>query len=461
VHGSDGPIVGCPLEDAVESKKAVERELYDDERGRWVMSAAYPMQLKSDEGRDLYLHFTRDITREKEAALALELSVEHHKALGQLLQRLRDCNAPEESLDALLDLTFQLSWMKEARGAGAFLARGTELQLVTWRHLDASVAKSCARVPMGECLCGMAATTKKSLVHTPVCTGHSRLAARGAPHGHVTLPVVYEGKTLGVVNFYLASGHDLSPPQVAFLEAAIGATAAALAEQMARQAAREAQAKASRLERELLERTLASQEEERKRVARELHDDLGQALSALLLDVESAGQENSANLEFCTKMELSVRDLIAKVYQLAWDLRPALLDDFGLDSALSRHIDKITKRTDLAIDYQFVSSESSRLPSSVEIVLYRITQEALNNVVRHANASRVSVIVFRRPDTVTVMIEDDGCGFDADAELPPGEHAGLGISGMRERVALLKGTLVIESSPGNGTSLKATVPVAQ
>ena len=156
-----------------------------------------------------------------------------------------------------------------------------------------------------------------------------------------------------------------------------------------------------------------------------------------------------------------MRDLIIKVYQLAWDLRPALLDDFGLDSALSRHIDKITKRTDLAIDYQFVSSESSRLPSSVEIVLYRITQEALNNVVRHANASRVSVIVFRRPDTVTVMVEDDGCGFDADAELTPGEHAGLGISGMRERVALLKGTLVIESSPGNGTSLKDTVPVAQ
>ena len=157
-----------------------------------------------------------------------------------------------------------------------------------------------------------------------------------------------------------------------------------------------------------------------------------------------------------------MRELISKVYQLAWDLRPAILDDFGLDSALSRHINKVSERTGLPIDYEFIGPKAtnSRLPTEVEVVLYRVTQEALNNVVRHASATRVSVVVLCHPDSVVLMVEDDGKGFDPEGPVRPGAQSGLGLTGMRERVGLLKGELVIESAPGNGTSVKATIPLA-
>jgi signal transduction histidine kinase len=159
----------------------------------------------------------------------------------------------------------------------------------------------------------------------------------------------------------------------------------------------------------------------------------------------------------------ATRELITRVSQLAWDLRPSILDDYGLDSALTRHIDNVTKRADLIIDYQFISAERAqeRLPSSVEVVLYRVTQEALNNVVRHARASRVSVIVIRSEDGVTLMVEDDGCGFSPDVDRQVGESGGLGLTGMRERLALLKGQLMIESTPGEGTSIRASIPLTQ
>ena len=160
-------------------------------------------------------------------------------------------------------------------------------------------------------------------------------------------------------------------------------------------------------------------------------------------------------------MASATKELITRVSQLAWDLRPSILDDYGLDSALTRHIDNVAKRAHLTIDYEFISADSAegRLPPPVEVVLYRVTQEALNNVVRHARASRVSVIVIRGEDRVTLMVEDDGRGFSADMAQRAGESGGLGLSGMRERLALLKGQLMIESIPGDGTSIRATIPL--
>jgi two-component system sensor histidine kinase UhpB len=132
----------------------------------------------------------------------------------------------------------------------------------------------------------------------------------------------------------------------------------------------------------------------------------------------------------------------------------------GLDSALSRHIDNLSRRVQLTIDYQFVCPPEldARLPISMEVVLYRVTQEALNNVIKHAEAKRVSVLVYRRQDSVVLVVEDDGAGFDVTAMTKPKD--GLGLLGMRERAHLLRGELVIESSPGDGTMVKVVLPLS-
>jgi signal transduction histidine kinase len=464
IHGTDDVYEGCPLEEAVATNQAVEKEIYEAAEDRWLISAMYPTAAKSREGRPLFLHFTRDITAEKRASLELELSLEHHKAIGELLQKLSVCPSPEQTLEELIELTLTLSWMKATCGAGAFLVRDGHLELVGGKGLPDAVRRRCSRVDLGQCVCGRAALTAQSefvSLHPPP-EGSVDPAAPG-DHGHATLPLVYEGNVLGVVNFYLGPDTTLSEPQRAFLVAAAGVTAAALAQQLTRQQAREAQARATELERNLLKQVIASQEEERRRVARELHDDLGQALSALLLDVKTGTGQAPGHVDLCRRLEAEVRELIAKVYQLAWDLRPAILDDFGLDSALTRHINKVTERTGLPIDYEFIGPKSSdsRLPPEVEVVLYRVTQEALNNVVRHASAKRVSVIVLCHADSVVLIVEDDGKGFDPEASAQPGARASLGLTGMRERVGLLKGELLIESAPGDGTSVKATIPLSQ
>ena len=206
-----------------------------------------------------------------------------------------------------------------------------------------------------------------------------------------------------------------------------------------------------------------SQEDERKRVARELHDDLGQALSALLLDVKTMSRGDKTTItDVCERMDSAVRDLIDRVYALAWDLRPSVLDDYGLDSALLRHISNVSKRTDTVVDYRFVASSNNldRLPPSVEVLLYRVTQEALNNAIKHSCSKQISVVVIHRATEVSLMVEDDGIGFDPNAVAPSSSEGGFGLVGIRERVGLVKGNLVVESSPGEGTSLRVTVPLA-
>jgi signal transduction histidine kinase len=462
VHGLAHPFEGCPLEDAVRANAIVDKQLFDHTSGQWVSSAVYPTTLLTPERRRIYLHFARDITAEKVGQLALAQSLEHHKALGLLLQRLGNCKQPVDTLKQLIDTTLELSWMRGTCGAGAFLARDNELELVYARDLGLQIEQRCAKVAFGHCLCGKVAAERVAIVPGDTSSAHLHVVADpGHDHGHAAFPLAHEGKTLGVVNFYVQANASLEPSQRAFLEAAVTVTTAALGEQLSHAAAREAEKKAAALEHQLLELVIQSQEEERKRVARELHDDLGQALSALLLDIKTMDQDDGKSKgELCARMEHEVRDLVSRVSALAWDLRPAVLDDLGLDSALSRHISNVSQRASLTIDYRFMCPDGleARLPSRIEIVLYRVTQEALNNVVKHAQATRVSVLVYRRPDSVALVVEDDGQGFDVDT-LHKQTSEGLGLMGMRERVSLLTGELVIESAPGEGTTIKVTLPI--
>jgi signal transduction histidine kinase len=204
-----------------------------------------------------------------------------------------------------------------------------------------------------------------------------------------------------------------------------------------------------------LRRVVSAQELERQRLARELHDETGQALTSILLGLKSVEDAKSASEASSAVGEL--RELVVTTLQdvrrLAIELRPRALDDFGLVSALERLVETFHEQTGIEVDLE-PRLGVDRLPSDVETTLYRITQEALTNVVKHAQAKRVSIVLTRRDGSVSAVIEDDGRGFSTEAS----DENGLGLLGMRERVALVGGRLEVESSPGSGTALSIEVP---
>ena len=207
--------------------------------------------------------------------------------------------------------------------------------------------------------------------------------------------------------------------------------------------------------RETLRRVVEAQEAERRRIARELHDDAGQSLASVLMGLRAAeGSEDPAETrrllgELRETIAGSIRDLRA----LAIELRPTALDDFGLRAALERLTETFGRRSGLHIDLQ-TSGLDVRLPGEVETALYRVVQEALTNIAKHAGAASVSVVAQQHSDRAVVVIEDDGCGFEVD-----GAVDGLGLVSMRERAELLGGTLRVESSPETGTTIAAEVPL--
>lgn len=211
----------------------------------------------------------------------------------------------------------------------------------------------------------------------------------------------------------------------------------------------------------LIERIVQAQENERKILSRELHDQLGQSLLALLLKVQSNHDLGAPRDPLLQDVEKTIRQIAEEVHRLAGGMRPSILDDYGLDSALARHIEEVSQSSGLDIDYQFTSPPGlDRLPSRIEVPLFRIAQEALANVLRHAQASHASVIVLRQLRDVTLLIEDDGQGFDPGILQETGDRC-LGLVGMKERVALLGGSLAIQSVPREGTTIRARIPLSE
>jgi signal transduction histidine kinase len=211
-----------------------------------------------------------------------------------------------------------------------------------------------------------------------------------------------------------------------------------------------------RVARDALRRVVAGQEVERRRLARELHDETGQALTSILLGlraVDDAGNRDDVASAVADLRELVVATL-QDVRRLAVQLRPKALDDFGLMPALERLAQTFSESSGISVELEATVGDT-RLPTEVETTVYRIVQEALTNVVKHAQASEVSILLVRREGLLTAVLEDNGSGFDADAVKPDS----LGLEGMRERVALHDGRLTIETAPGSSTTLRVEVPL--
>ena len=198
-------------------------------------------------------------------------------------------------------------------------------------------------------------------------------------------------------------------------------------------------------------------QEEQNRLARELHDHLGQSLLAILLQVQAGRNHGELTDSLYEKVEKSIRDAIDEVRRLAWGMRPSILDDYGLNSALARHIDDVSRHSTVVIDYNFTSPAGlERLPSRIEVPLFRIAQEAITNVQRHSDAAHASVVVLRQLHDITLLVEDNGKGISIE-EL--NSSMSLGIIGMRERVNILRGEFAVFGDPGKGTKVHVKIPL--
>jgi signal transduction histidine kinase len=216
-----------------------------------------------------------------------------------------------------------------------------------------------------------------------------------------------------------------------------------------------------------MHRLVDAQEAERRRIARDLHDHLGQQMTALRLRIEMLSDdcgENKVLANAMNEVKESAVSIDRDIGFLSWELRPTELENFGLVDALSSFVREWSKHHGIAAEFHaFTASfnyDDQRLPETVETNLYRIAQEALSNVRKHADARNVSVLL-QVKDQVTLIVEDDGMGFERSGEWEKkASPSCLGLISMQERAALLKGDLEIDSSRGSGTTVRARVPLS-
>jgi signal transduction histidine kinase len=272
-------------------------------------------------------------------------------------------------------------------------------------------------------------------------------------HSYLRVPLIAKGQIQGIAALIGAKPGLPSAEQVSFFKAlgqqvGVAIQNARLFEQVS--AARE------RMQ-TLSQRLVQVQEAERRHIARELHDQVGQALTGLIFELEVCRRLPPADQDKrITRAQELANELIAQVRNLSLVLRPTILDDLGLLPALLWHFERYTDSTGVRVSFDYTGLER-RFPAEVETAAYRVAQEALTNVARHAEVREATVHVWADLDMLCVQVEDRGAGFDAKAAIA--KHVSSGVAGMRERALLLGGELNIESAPGKGARLTAEFPL--
>lgn len=376
---------------------------------------------------------------------------ETQKVINTLMGFSLENIAMEELLRRGLELILSIPWLAlESRGA-VFLRENSHLVLKADVGLPESTRRACTRVPIGCCLCGQAAQNRELIFVEYPGKEHGRIAQDVKPHGHYCLPLESAEGVLGLITLYLSESYRDDDRKREFLKTIARLLGSSIEHKRAEQMMQESEKKLRSLSVQLLD----AQEKERKRVSHELHDSIGQVLASIKFGMENviqqidqtSGQPARKTLE--TSIGL-IKNAMEEVRRISVDLRPSILDDLGILATLSwffREFEtiysgiRIEKRMDL---------REEDVPEALKIVIYRVLQEALNNVAKHSGTDRVGISLRRTGAAIELAIEDHGAGFDLMST-----HAGLGLGSMRERVEITGGNFSLESSVGKGTVISA------
>jgi PAS domain S-box-containing protein len=403
---------------------------------------------------------SRDITEHKRAGEALQQYTERLKNLHEIDQAILATRSPEEIANAALSYLGRLVPCQQA----SLTVFDFEVQKPT---LLAIYGDGETRIETEERL-SLGASWIKELRRNEIIEVQDILAvpqpspavqmlrAEGL-RSYVEVPLVAQGELVGVLNLAADSPDAFAPEHVAIAREVAASLAVAIQQARLFEQVRDGRERLQNLSRQLVE----AQETERRHLARELHDEIGQTLTVLKIELQAI-QRLPDTLPLASYLEESIgiaEQTLQRVRNLSLDLRPSLLDDLGLVPALRWYVDRQARRVGFAA--QFAADQlEERLPEDVEITCFRVVQEALTNVVRHAQAQRVSVDLRRRGADLQVLICDDGMGFDVQKTLQRAARgASLGLLGMQERVLLVGGQIEIESAPQRGTEIRVRFPI--
>ena len=285
-----------------------------------------------------------------------------------------------------------------------------------------------------------------------------RFAGSGVTVRHASVPLRSAG-SMGVLNLVLPSGRLFTRRELSLVSAVAAQVSLAMDKAQLLDELRDKEADRT----SLIRRLLSAQEDERKRIARELHDEAGQSLAGLMLELEATRLETARGLPVTSDTLTRLRRLAARTVEavraLIYDLRPAVLDDLGLAPALRWYTQTQIASRGLEVNLN-QGMEGERLDQALETTLFRIAQEALWNAVKHAAATRVDVDLYRTGERLVLRIRDNGRGLDSGDAPEPRGRVGVGLGGMVERAAALGGTVRVTSRPGAGTEVLAEFPVA-
>ncbi len=276
-------------------------------------------------------------------------------------------------------------------------------------------------------------------------------------HRHATIPLMSQREVpVGVMNLLLPPGRVLEERDLNVLEALGNEVAVAIQRAHLFETVRDQEA----VTRELMQRLLTTQEEERRRIAQDLNDHAGQTMTALIIQLDHLrariDQTDTATIAAALEQFHAIAERgLDEIRKLVYDLRPLILDEHGLNAALRSYVETQFRPAGVDVDLKLIGIED-RLPRDVETAAYRIVQEATTNSLRHARATRLEIRIDRRSEWLIVMIRDDGNGFDPEEGRP---RKNLGLQGMHERAALVGGTVQVLSAVGTGTTVLARVPL--
>jgi signal transduction histidine kinase len=467
VHGRATPCEFCPTESVFQGRQPFESErIFPD----GTIYQLYDYPFVDVDGTDLVLQLGIDVTLRRQAEAALERTNAELLALSQaersqrlfaegLAQAALALNSSlemEEVLDAILEQTQRVI---PYHAAALMLCEGERVYMARHRGMEQfpellgvlSPGLSVQDLPLLETVCynqqGVLIADVQLEPRWPSVPELEWVRSFAA------VPLTREEQVVGLIALFGDQVDFFSQESIDRLH--VFATHADLVLRNVRlfEEMREGRRRLQALSRRLVE----VQESERRYVARELHDEVGQALTSLRVKLgllERQGEAPAAIRLGLIQLSAVIEQVMENLHRLAIDLRPASLDHLGLEAALRQHCTVAGTTHNLSVQLEALHWKG-RLSPETEVALYRIVQEALNNVVQHAHASHADVILDRRDGHVLAIVEDNGCGFDPK---DVGKNDRLGLLGIRERAEALGGTLLIESAPGSGTTIRVEVP---